>query len=192
MTDTDKKVIALLSEALTLERLQSASSAAGTHICTALNTFGKAGQDEIRKANAARANRTASSTAKPTVAQDPRSWNPAESLGKFPGLPTREVIQSNPQAQASSPAKESPRSGNKSVPVVEISVSKDADTAVKMSGFEDLTTATEMPKRPTKVLEAYGIEQIKMYLELMRVEIPDEANDKEIAAMLIQNFKPGK
>lgn len=198
MTDTDKKVIALLSEALTMERLQSASSAAGTHICTALNTFGRSGQDEIRKANAARANRTASSTAKPTVAQDPRSWNPAESLGKFQGLPTREEIQSSPKAKAGSPAKESLRSENKSVPVAETERIKSNDgtvtitNAIEIEGFQDLTKATEMPKRPTKVLEAYGIEQIKMYLDLLRVEIPDDANDKEIAALLIQNFKPGK
>lgn len=185
-------VLEHLSEALLLDRMERASSPVSLHIQNALNTFGKPGQDEIRKANAARLNRTASSTAKPTVEKDPRSWNPAESLGKFQGLPKSEVIQSSPKAQASSPALASPLSESKSVPVAAISVSKDAETDTTVSEFQDLTTANETPKRPTKVLEAYGIEQIKMHLELMRVEIPDEANDKEIAALLIQNFKPGK
>lgn len=180
MTETSQKVIALLSEALTLERLQSANSPAALHICTALNTFGKVGQDEIRKANAARANRAPKSTQKPSAAEGPRTWHPGETPGKPTGLPEREVIQSSlgqPIWPTASPAPESPRRANLSVPVAETE-----------NEFADLTTATEIPKRPTKVLDMFGIDQIKIYLGVDGVEIPDGANDKEIAALLIQHF----
>lgn len=195
-------VLEHLSEALLLDRMERARSAVSLHIQNALNTFGRIGQDEIRKANAARQNRTATSTAKPVAAQDPRSWNPAESLGKFQGLPKSEVIQSSPKAQVSSPAPVSPPLENKGVPVAEISVSKDAETTVKMSDAVDVTDKIapslanakriEIPNRPSKVLEKYGIEQIRGYLSRANVEVSDEFNDKEIAALLIQNFKPGK
>lgn len=192
-------VLEHLSEALLLDRMERANSPVSLHIQNALNTFGRAGQDEIRKANAARQNRTATSTAKP-AAQDPRSWNPADSLGKFQGLPTSEVIQSSPQA--SKPAKESQQLGRQGVPVAAISVSKDVETTVKTSGAVDVTDKTppslanakriEIPNRPSKVLEKYGIEQIRGYLSRANVEVSEDLNDKEIAALLIQNFKPGK
>lgn len=201
MTETSQKVIALLSEALTLERIQSANSPAAIHICTALNTFGKAGQDEIRKANAARANRVIKSTQKPASEGGPRTWNPGETPGKPNGLPVREQIQSSLKPKTDNPAPESQRSQKRSVsgagikaedmPEINKTIS-DAFKSASISGtegeFQDLTKATEIQKRPTKVLEAYGIEQIKMYLELSAVEVPGGANDKEVAALLIQHF----
>lgn len=198
-------VLEHLSEALLLDRMERANSPVSLHIQNALNTFGRVGQDEIRKANAARQNRTATSTAKP-AAQDPRSWNPVESLGKFQGLPTSEVVQSSPERPKSPPpqrpSQENPQSEKQSVPVAEISVSKDDETTVKMIGAVDITDKIapslanakriEIPNRPSKVLEKYGIEQIRGYLKRANVEVSAELNDKEIAALLIQNFKPGK
>ena len=195
-------VLEHLSEAFRLVRLERASSPVSMHIVNALATFGTAGQNEVRKANAARLSRQPVAKSQ----GEPRQWNPAEKPGKITGLPVSEVIESplNPgkpqapqskaqpsQATTEKPAPVAPQSEKRSAQVAEINVSPDAESSVKMSEFQDLVNATpaDIPTRPTKVLEMYGIEQIRTYLELSGVEIKEGASEREIAALLIQTAK---
>ena len=192
-------VLEHLSEALRLDRLERASSPVSMHIVNALATFGTAGQNEVRKANAARLSRQPVAKSQ----GEPRQWNPAEKPGKITGLPVSEVIESplnpgKPQAPQSKPqpsqatteksAPVAPPSEKRSAQVAEISVSPDAETSAKMAEFQDLVNAkpSDIPNRPTKVLEMYGLDQIKTYLELSGVEIKEGASEREIAGLLIQ------
>ena len=182
-----------LGEALRLARLENATSAVGLHIVNALATFGSKGQDKVRAADQARRNR--SNTGKASVpASKAREWKPGEQMGKPTGLPAQEVIVS--PMQPGKPAQPRPQAANqlpekKDVPVAEISVSKDAETAVKMSGFQRIETyknAAEIT-RPTKALELFGVEQIRAYLKLKGKAVPDTNTDRQAGAALIAYFQ---
>lgn len=188
-------VLEHLSEALRLDRMERASSPVSMHIVNALSTFGSKGQDEVRKADAA---------ARKSKAEKPqgqyRQWKPGETLGKAVGLPVSEVIESpmapgKPQQTASKAkmqGQESRPSENKSVAIAETSIAPETETNVKMAetDFQDLLNAKpeDIPNRPTKVLERYGIEQIKTYLEISGVEIKEDSTDREIAGLLIKTM----
>lgn len=182
-----------LGEALRLARLENATSAVGLHIVNALATFGSKGQDKVRAADQARRNR--SNTGKAAVpASKAREWKPSEQMGKPTGLPAQEVIMS--PMQPGKPAQPRPQSANplpekKDVPVVEISVSKDAETAVKMSGFQRIETYKNVSEitRPTKALELFGVEQIRAYLKLKGKAVPDANTDRQAGAALIAHLQ---
>ncbi len=181
-------VLEHLSEALRLDRLERASSPVSMHIVNALATFGTAGQNEVRKANAARLSRQPVAKSQ----GEPRQWNPAEKPGKITGLPVSEVIESplkpatsqaqQPKAQPSQAITEKP------APVAQQSEKRGAQVAETETAFQDLVNAkpADIPTRPTKVLEMYGLDQIKTYLEISGVEIKDGASEREIAGLLIQ------
>ena len=69
--------IEILGEVLRRDRIERASSPMGMHLVNALSTFGTKGQDEVRRANAARNNRDLTKKAAGNV----RTWNPAEAPG---------------------------------------------------------------------------------------------------------------
>jgi len=159
------------------------------HIVNALSTFGTKGQDEVRKANAARLNRAPVAKSATTATQ----WIPAERPGKPTGLPTSEVIESplkpaKPQALPVSKAQPSQATTEKAAPVAQPSEKRSVQVVETETAFQDLVNAkpADIPTRPTKVLELYGIEQIKTYLEISGVEIKEGASEREIAGLLIQ------
>jgi len=181
-------VLEHLSEALRLDRLERASSPVSMHIVNALATFGTAGQNEVRKANAARLSRQPVAKSQ----GEPRQWKPGETLGKPTGLPVSVVIESplNPGKQQAQQSKAQPLQATteKPAPAAPPSEKRSVQVAETKPEFQDLVNATssDIPTRPTKVLEMYGLEQIKTYLELSGVEIKEGASEREIAALLIQ------
>ena len=87
-----------------------------------------------------------------------------------------------PKAQPSQAITEKP------APVAQQSEKRGAQVAETETAFQDLVNAkpADIPTRPTKVLEMYGLDQIKTYLEISGVEIKDGASEREIAGLLIQ------
>lgn len=204
--------IEILGEVLRRDRIERASSPMGMHLVNALSTFGTKGQDEVRRANAARNNRDLTKKAAGNV----RTWNPAEAPGKPTGLPVQEVIHSpmqpgKPQAQQvkAQPSASQP-SEKRSVPVAGTEIAfnnlgvsaKEAGEAISSlskamkseagSAYAPLASATaaDIPNRPTKVLDKFGIEQVRAYLKNAKIEVTEGTTDREMAALVIKNFKP--
>ena len=171
-----------LEAALRSEKLKGSNTPASVHIVNALRTFGRDGEAIVLKVTNDYRNRATVPMVANTADNAPRTWKPGEGLGKPIGLPETQTVETmvQPSSKPQRKERESQPSQKANVTVAETEQETPSDP------FEGVT---ELPGRPGKVLETYGIEAIRNYLNANGIEFQDGASDREMASTLIANFK---
>lgn len=171
-----------LEAALRSEKLKGSNTPASVHIVNALRTFGRDGEAIVLKVTSDYRNRATVPMVANSAENAPRTWKPGEGLGKPIGLPETQTVETMVQ-----PSSKPPRKERENQPLQKTSVSVVVtEQETQSNPFEGVT---ELPGRPGKVLEVYGIEAVRNYLVSNGIEFQDGASDREMASTLISNFK---